>query len=244
MTRRGLIVGAGSGIGKGIYESLMNAERPEEGYGIQWYRPDHLDLDVSQYQSVNDWFGHHHGWETDPEFIEEPFDYVVFSAGVNYLEWLGKLDAQKTVEVIDVNLLGFIWVLDALQRTQPNHPTRIVVIGSDAAERPLRTSIGYCASKAGLHQAVRVAARELGPKGWRVNVVAPGMTDETGMQEYVDTRVAEVRGWSREHMLAYEATQEVVPGRMSVQEVAHIAIDTLFGPDHLNGSIITINGGR
>lgn len=176
--------------------------------------------------------------------------YIVYSAGINYLEWLGHDDPQDSIhhaDVIDVNLTGFIRFIDALAFYKPfykHDPPSIVAVSSDASERPLRTSISYCASKAGLNQAVRVAARELGPRGWRINAVSPGMTEPTEMQKYIDERVPDIRGWTPEEAFKYEKSQEVVPGRISVGEVAQVVCQTLLGPKHLNGSIITLNGGR
>lgn len=175
-------------------------------------------------------------------------DGVVYSAGVSYLQWLGSMGVpglQEAKGVVDTNLLGFISVMDALcvgdRRWQP---IPVVVISSDAATRPMRTSIAYCASKAGLDMAVRCAARELGPLGWRINAVSPGMTKDTAISDYVDARVMKLRNWSRDQMLNYEERQEVVLGRVTKSEIAQVAIDTLFGPPHLNGAIIPVNGGR
>lgn len=230
---RGLVIGADSGIG----EAFVNRYLEGNMKSGDWSMPSKGLLDVADRSSVDEYF-------MDKAASGQYFDQVVFSAGINYLEWIGKLDPWETQQVIQTNLIGFIWVIDALMKYQPNHPASIVVVGSDAAERPLRTSISYTASKAGLHMAVRSAARELGPMGWRINVVAPGMTGETGMQGYVDKRVMEVRGWTEKRMRNYEASQEVVPGRVGKHEVAKVIFDTLNGPRHLNGSIIMINGGR
>lgn len=190
-------------------------------------------------------------------FIHDEVDaptHIVYAAGINHLDWIGN-GTRSHVEVIDTNLNGFIRLMDGLVRFgyystgklggYPYHAKpSIVVISSDAAERPLRTSIGYCASKAGLNMAVKVAARELGPHGWRINAVSPGMTAPTGMSDYIDKRVPEVRGWTPIEAAQYEAQQEVVPGRIDPREVAEVVFDVLTGPEHLNGSIITINGGR
>jgi NAD(P)-dependent dehydrogenase (short-subunit alcohol dehydrogenase family) len=224
---RGLIIGASSGIGAKTLSKLD----PNE-----WEAPTKQELDVASDLSCERYFKDH-------DLRWTPYTHIIFSAGINYLEWLGRAESYHMQEVVDVNLMGFINVLNEITLRQ-DAPARVVVVGSDAAERPLRTSIAYCASKAGLHMAVRVAARELGPKGWRINCVAPGMTDETGMQRYVDERVQVVRGWTEEGMLKYEDQQTVVPGRISTEEVADVILSTLQGPDHLNGSIITLNGGR
>lgn len=176
--------------------------------------------------------------------------HVVFSAGINRLSWIGSSEATRdNPGVIDTNLMGFINTIDALAWSQVEiHGNlgvmNVVAVSSDAASRPMRTSMAYCASKAGLDMAVRVAARELGPKGWRVNAVSPGMTAPTGMSKYIDERVPKIRGWSERQTQDYERSQEVVQGRISPQEVAEVICDVLHGPPHLNGSIVTINGGR
>lgn len=185
----------------------------------------------------------------DAEELVGPLESIVYSAGTNQLDWVGRMDVQglwDASHVLDTNLLGFITVLDACAEhgRREQQPLRVTVVTSDAAERPLRTSIAYCASKAGLNMAVKVAARELGPHGWRINGVAPGMTDGTEMTDYIDRRVPEVRGWSHEETLRYERSQDVVPGRIPPEQVADAIAQVLTGPDYLNGNITTINGGR
>jgi NAD(P)-dependent dehydrogenase (short-subunit alcohol dehydrogenase family) len=50
----------------------------------------------------------------------------------------------------------------------------IINIGSGANKTPFPNLVDYCASKGGIDQLTRVSAVELGPKGIRVNCVAPG----------------------------------------------------------------------
>ncbi|QFG12382.1 FabG-like 3-oxoacyl-(acyl-carrier-protein) reductase [Gordonia phage Ranch] len=171
---------------------------------------------------------------------------VVYCAGVNTLQWLGDMGndgLKEAANIFAVNSLGFLSMMDALVR-ECERPLSVVAVSSDAAERPLRTSSAYCASKAALNMLVRVAARELGPKGWRVNAVAPGMLEGTGMSNHMDTQIPLVRGWSLKEAMEYEKSQEVVPGRIPPREVAEVVFDLLTGPKHMNGEIITLNGGR
>lgn len=233
------VIGGTSGIGKACVERLRDhAVVVSTG---------HEEFDVRSSQNQ---------WRWMIRDLQYP-THIVYSAGVNHLDWLGDGATPKHMEVVDINLIGFISLVDAMvevgwdggdHKHRGYYPggvmPRIVAISSDAAERPLRTSIGYCASKAGLNMAVRVAARELGRHGWRINAVAPGMTAPTGMSEYIDKRVPEIRGWSSLQAMDYEESQEVVPGRITPAEVAEVVYSTITGPDHLNGSIITINGGR
>jgi len=235
---KGWVIGGSSGIGKACAKRLGEyMVTVSTDLGQPW------DWDVRN--------------PLEPNFIRDlgfP-THIVYSAGINRLSWIGDGYPDAHMDVIDTNLVGFIRLMDCLVEVGSSYwkdlgsypfevRPSIVAISSDAAERPLRTSIGYCASKAGLNMAVKVAARELGPYGWRINAVSPGMTEPTGMQEYIDQRVPEVRGWSPEQAMEYERSQEVVPGRINPEEVAEVVYQTLLGPKHLNGSIITINGGR
>lgn len=225
------VIGGTSGIGEAAAEWLL-----DEGANVHVTGE---DRDVRSIPTLHDEL-------TRIESSSAGLAGVVYSAGTNHLEWLGQTAHPHHRDPIDVNLVGFINVLEVLARGELRHerPLSVVAVSSDAARRPMRTSIGYCASKAGLDMAVKVAARELGPFGWRVNAVSPGMTGETGMQAYVDKTVPLVRNWTEERTRKYEAEQEVISGRVHKNEVAEIIGHTLFGPEHLNGAIIEINGGR
>ncbi|QSL67827.1 FabG-like protein [Nocardia phage P3.1] len=245
-----LVIGGDSGIGAAtvmaIREKIKELTIDPNMHEVLWTSKDMMD--VRSLDSIRKWMEAHE--------VDGYFDHVVYSAGVNYLEWLGKLGhdgIEKSVDLLNVNLVGFLRVMDYLAwgKATPSgdlnlsaYPRSVVAVSSDAASRPLRTSSAYCASKAALDMAVKVAARELGPCGWRINAVSPGMTAPTGMSKYVDERVQKIRGWSVDQMMQYERSQEVVHGRIAPYGVGKVIADTLFGPSHLNGSIITINGGR
>jgi 3-oxoacyl-[acyl-carrier protein] reductase len=78
-------------------------------------------------------------------------------------------------ETIDVNLRGTFLCMQAVARVmvKQGHGSIIntsSILGSNA--RPKRAA--YCASKAGINLITQCAALELGPKGIRVNAIAPG----------------------------------------------------------------------
>lgn len=252
------VIGGTSGIGKAIVETLKH----NGGDGFILATGENVDVtDQSaieqQLVDISD--------ATTGE-AEDPLQQVFFCAGINYLEWLGKMDDAglgNAQEVIDVNLMGFINVMNLLVKAWDDGlldcesygrlPINVCAISSDASERPMRTSIAYCASKAGLNMAIRVAARELGPKGWRVFGVAPGMIEHTEhypstMTQYIDVRVPEVRGWTADEAEMYEAQQSVVrnPLRIHPMDIADFAIplNSSGNHPHVNGNIFTVNGGR
>lgn len=172
-----------------------------------------------------------------------PFDAVLYCSGVNHLDWSQDINDSEMIETFDVNVAGFIRIISRLAKSQRESPTSIVAISSDAAYTPMRTSMAYCASKAALSMAVRVAAREHAPH-WRVNAIAPAAVEGTGMSRYVDGRVPELRGWLPSAARAHEMANTPLGRRVNMGEVAILALDMLVGPESLNGSIISLTGGK
>jgi len=168
---------------------------------------------------------------------------VVYSVGINELEWSWALERDSFDRIMSVNVWGFINVLKALQTT--GNPYSVLAITSDAARRPMRTSMAYCASKAALDQVIRVASRELAAEGWRINGLAPGKVEGTAMTRYVDERVLQIRGWSKERAEAYERSSSPINRSVTPEEVAVVACDVLLSSAQAwTGDIITVNGGR
>jgi 3-oxoacyl-[acyl-carrier protein] reductase len=84
--------------------------------------------------------------------------------------------------MLDVNVLAPLMTIQSAlplleKRGTPEHPARVVIIGSIAGLRPKVSSGFYGASKAALHVMAQVFSVELAPSGVTVNVVAPGSTD-------------------------------------------------------------------
>jgi NAD(P)-dependent dehydrogenase (short-subunit alcohol dehydrogenase family) len=228
-TKKIWVIGGTSGIGAAVYQAALDSERYEVGWATG------KDVDITRPGKISQFL-----------FDHEQFNHIVFCAGVNYLHRIEDLSVAESRYIMEVNYQGFINVLRALWYHQEPGlaPPRVVAVGSDAATRPMRTSLAYCASKAALDMAVRCAAREWGPAGWRINAVAPGMTSGTEMTDYIDRRVPEVRGWTPDQAAEYEMLQAVIKRRAHPSEIAQVVLDVLNGPDYLNGSIVTVNGGR
>lgn len=169
--------------------------------------------------------------------------HVVYSVGISYLDWIEDINRGDFLKLMSINVWGFVALLQELEKT--GRPHSVVAISSDAARRPMRTTMAYCATKAALDQVVRVASRELAKEGWRINAVAPGKVEGTGMTEYVDNRVLELRGWTKEKAHDYELSSSPIGRQLSADEVASVVLDVLLS-DSLGwtGDIISVNGGR
>lgn len=230
MSRSVLALGGTSknGIGRAVCERLISL-------GHLAYAPTPSMMDVTQ--------DYRHSGLI--ELLEEVRpDAVVYSVGINELDWSIALDHFVFERIMDVNVWGFINVLKALQLTKRTYS--VLAISSDAAVRPMRTSMAYCASKAALDMVIRVASRELAAEGWRINGLAPGKVDGTDMTKYVDERVMEIRHFdTREEAAAYEMAGNPMRRPLTTAEIASVACDVLLSNSlGWTGDIVTVNGGR
>lgn len=180
---------------------------------------------------------------------------IVYCAGINMLDAIMAVDEVDLHNTFDVNVMGFIRLMRAVANKFPKpdesvyrqleNQSRVnmVAVASDAARTPMRNSIAYCASKAALVQAVRVAARELAPFV-RVNAVSPAIIEGTPMTINVDAEVQRQRGWTMLQALEYERKTIPMGRRCTAHEVAQLVLNTLEGPIFMTGSNIEITGGK
>lgn len=184
---------------------------------------------------------------------------IAYCAGINILDAIEDVDEVNLWQTFGVNVMGFIKVLQALVRVyyrddtdwlsryasgmKPQAVSNVVVVASDAARNPMRRSITYCASKAAVVQAMRVAARELAPYV-RVNAVSPGIIDGTPMTTHIDAEVRAQRHWTEEEAREYERSMIPMQRRATKFEVADVIMQALLGPEYLTGSNIEITGGK
>lgn len=226
--RRLLVLGGTSGIGEEFCEFVQS--QTEGPYFAQIAPRGGEDFDIRDESRLRDVIR-----EVDPTD-------VVYSVGVNELDWIKDVSRDAFTDLMEINVWGFVSTIQILQTLHKS--VNVVAVTSDAAWRPMRTSLAYCASKAALEMAVRVASRELAPDGWRVNAVAPGKVADTFMTSYVDERVLELRGWTVEAADGYEIASTPLGRKVTKREVAEVIWSALNGPKAQTGEIIAVNGGR
>ncbi len=161
-------------------------------------------------------------------------DIAVVNAGIGGMGAILDLSTEEWDRVMRVNLRGGFVTLRECARAMvtSQRPGAIVAVTSVSGFLTDRSMAHYSVSKAGLAALVRVAARELGPHGIRVNGVAPGTTD-TPMFAATDR----MRGY-RERVAARSALGRVG----SAAEVAQ-AIVALCALDWVTGQIVAADGG-
>jgi 3-oxoacyl-[acyl-carrier protein] reductase len=110
---------------------------------------------------------------------------------------------------------------------------RIIQIGSDAFERALPATSAYVAAKGAQIGLTRTWARELGPFGITVNLVAPGWVP---VERHADVPAGELRDYAA----------DVPVGRMGVPDDVAAAVSFLASDAaaFVNGERLTVNGGH
>ena len=105
-------------------------------------------------------------------------DIVVCTPGVNVRKPLLDYTDEEIDRVLGLNLKGGAHVIQAAGRIMGKQGSGSIILFSSIRSVVVEPGQGmYAATKAGIVQMVRAAAAELGPRGVRVNAVAPGVID-------------------------------------------------------------------
>ncbi|NEE11497.1 SDR family oxidoreductase [Streptomyces sp. SID7499] len=132
-----------------------------------------------------------------------------------------------------LNTLTAVLLTEALKPRLAEPGGRVLFLSSIAAYRGSGSG-AYAAAKAGLHPYAHDLARELGPRGITVNVVAPGYIEDT---EFFGDAMAEER---RARLVGETSNGRAgTPG--DVAETLHWLASP--GAGHVTSQIVQVNGG-
>jgi NAD(P)-dependent dehydrogenase (short-subunit alcohol dehydrogenase family) len=176
-----LVVGAGSGIGaasaqglaafgarvlcadldaKGVEETVREIEN-EGGKG------EALELDMRHSESVRSAVGR----------IGTP-DVLVSTPSINVRKPVLEITDEEFDRVVDLNLKGTFRLVREFGRGMAERGSGSIIAFSSIRAQTVEPGQGvYAATKAGTLQMFRALAAELGSRGVRVNVVAPGIVE-------------------------------------------------------------------
>lgn len=172
-----------------------------------------------------------------------PFNLLINCAGVNYINWHEDTPLEEWDRVMDTNALA-LWLTtkELLKVGAFNRPATILNIVSNASHKPMTNSAAYNASKGAAHILTLQMDRELRPRhGISVFGISPNKLAGTGMSNYIDERVCELRGWTREQADAYQrsalpAGEETDPGTLA--EFIAFLVSTRQRHKYLAGTVI------
>lgn len=106
-------------------------------------------------------------------------DIVVCGAAGNFPAPALGMSANGFKAVVDIDLLGTFNTCRAAYEHLRKPGASIVNISATQAFVPMAMQAHVCAAKAGVDMVTRTLALEWGPKGVRVNSIAPGAVDDT-----------------------------------------------------------------
>jgi 3-oxoacyl-[acyl-carrier protein] reductase len=247
--RNALVTGGTRGIGRGIAIALAG-----EGANVLacsssgGEAAEKLAIDLKETSRDRGVPGDHHVLQADVTVVESmraladecrarlgSLDVIVHNAGVISHVPIGELSLIDWRRVIDTSLTGAFLVVQKMLPLLGRNAS-VINVGSRAARAGIPLRAHYTAAKAGLEGLTRSLAKELGPRGVRVNVVAPGLIDTDQDRQLPPERRAEI---------ARQCRALTALGRMgTVEEVAGAVL--FLASDlsrYVTGQVLDVDGG-
>ncbi len=156
---------------------------------------------------------------------------LVNNAGITSDGLAGMMSDEQFDDVVRTNLYGAFYCLRwCSKRMLRERAGSIVNISSLAGQTGNAGQINYAASKAGLIAMTKSLAMELGPRGIRVNAVAPGLIDTEMLRD--------VKGLD-------EMKARIPLRRLGAPDEVAGVVSFLCSPDagYITGHTLSVNGG-
>ena len=233
-----LITGAASGIGMATAELLA-----KEG-GARLIL---VDADANALHDLNLDGEKLVGSVAEPDFWASAdlgsLDHAVINAGVAGAGLIADLPFGEWRRILSINLDGAFLSLQAAMRAMREGGS-IVAVASAAGLKPELGVAAYGASKAGLIQLSRVAAKEVAARRIRVNAIAPGGV-ETPVWDSVPMFADRAREIGRDAAFAELAAMATPLGRYAKAEEIAEQITFLLSDQAatMTGSVLVADGG-
>ncbi|MBI1251584.1 MAG: SDR family oxidoreductase [Alphaproteobacteria bacterium] len=249
-----LITGAASGIGAALAQrlspratgGLILVDHNERGLARV---ADHLPEPPERVSTLAFDVTDPRRWAQAGDFIMDQYgrlDWAAANAGVAHASSIPDLSYEEWRRVMSVNLDGVFLTLKTVMPIMrlSAQGGAIVVTASAAGVKAEPNIAAYGASKAGVLQLMRVAAREGAPDGIRVNAVAPGGV-ETPMwreQPFFQDLLRET-GSERAAFDRLAAGATPLGRYASADEVARLMEHLLCDSAPVTGATLVVDGG-
>lgn len=236
MSRKCVITGGSSGIGRTIVQTLKR-----EGYsvlGIQ-RRPPGIQADLRLINNIPAI------WKRACEKWDHPPDLVILCAGMPLECPFLQTSTSVLQDLILLNLISpLVLAREALQTwTKTKTAGHLIFIGSQAALPGAKQTgnVAYSASKGGIHACIGPLANEYGPLV-RVNGIAPGDVI-TKTENEIIRKEAIKQGVAFEELKKALDVSSALQRRVKTSEVAQAVLFLDCCPA-MTGAIINISAGK
>lgn len=236
-----LISGAGRGLGEGIAKHLAS-----EG-AIVGVLDLNGDTARAVAQSIGEAGGKAHAYEADCGSREAFFDVaeafakdagplraVINNASYLIYEPIEKVTEETLDRMLSAGLKSVFWGVQAFLAYRDEHAGgNVLNYSSPVAYRGRPNTGAYTTIKAGIAGLTKVLAGELGPRGIRVNAIAPGSVPTPATEGFVTPE-------------QYEQRAKNIPLRRNgtPEDVARAAAFILSDEaEFINGAMLAIDGG-
>jgi NAD(P)-dependent dehydrogenase (short-subunit alcohol dehydrogenase family) len=252
-----LITGAASGIGAACARDI--ARRSEGGLILIDYDEDALSAVADDLEKQNvapervstlafdvadqEW------WTRAASFIRGQYgrlDWAIVNAGVAHSSTIADTDLVDWRRVMSTNLDGaFLTLRTVMPLMRSNIRGGSIVVTASAAALKAEPGVGaYGASKAGLLQLMRVAAKEGAPDNIRVNAIAPGGVETpmwSSMPWFQD--LVREKGGEREAFDQIASLATPLARYASADDIARLIIMLLSDESPITGATLVVDGG-
>jgi NAD(P)-dependent dehydrogenase (short-subunit alcohol dehydrogenase family) len=169
-------------------------------------------------------------------------DVLVNNAGMSAWRPLEAIDDHFWSEMMAINLSS---VLFGCRAASPHLPSggAIINVSSLAGKRGSANNTAYCAAKFGVNGITQSLAKELGPRGIRVNAVCPVYVETDGLREALADPAAPPRGQDVDAYLADFASTQTAIGRLPLMEEVAQTCLTLASATAITGQCLNVDCG-
>jgi 3-oxoacyl-[acyl-carrier protein] reductase/meso-butanediol dehydrogenase/(S,S)-butanediol dehydrogenase/diacetyl reductase len=156
-------------------------------------------------------------------------DVMVNCAGVSRWRPLQAIDEAFAEELLHTNVLGTLWGCAAAAEVMESGGA-IINVSSLAGKRGSANNSAYCAAKFAVNGLTQALAKELGPRGIRVNAVCPVYVETERILAALGEPASPARGRSVGAYLAEFASTQTALGRLPTSREVAEAVYFLAGP--------------
>jgi len=148
-------------------------------------------------------------------------DCFVNNAGFSEWRSIADIDEEFLTSILETNLMGYFWGSQAAASVlQPG--SSLINVSSLAARRGTPNNSAYVASKFGVAGLTQSLAKELGPKGIRVNAVCPVLVRTEGLMEALSDESSPAAGKPNVFLSNFATTQTALGSLPSASQVADL----------------------